>query len=76
VEAASNVQNNQGASEASKKGKEGGQESDEGRQEGRSVECSAERAIFLVNAAAEPKSLDRAAIFDFKAHKRRRTKPK
>src|SRR5262245_34596342 len=56
--AASNVQDNEGTSEASKKGKEGGQESNEGRQDGRFVECSAEGAVFLVNAAPKSKSLD------------------
>jgi hypothetical protein len=53
----SNVQENKGTAEASKKGKEGGKEGKEGRQKGRYVECSVEVSICHVDAAPEPKSL-------------------
>jgi hypothetical protein len=50
----SNVQENKGTAEASKKGKEGGKEGKEGRQKGRYVECSVEVSICHVDATRPP----------------------
>jgi hypothetical protein len=41
----SNVQDNKGTAEASQKGKEGGKEGEEARQQGRYVECSTEVSV-------------------------------